>query len=112
MKQRTKYQVKCRFKKGDEVIVMTGKSKGETGKIDHIDFKNGRVYVANTNIYKRHTRPSMANQEGGILDKQVPMDISNIMLVDPKKKTPTRIGYKIEGDRKVRFAKKSGAILS
>jgi large subunit ribosomal protein L24 len=109
---KTKYEKKCRLKKGDEVIVLAGKCRGDTGKIDRIDRKKDRIYIAGVNIYKRHTRPSMSNQTGGIIDKVMPLHVSNVALLDPKKKKPTRVGYKIEGDKKVRFAKLSGTVLS
>ncbi len=110
-KQPSKYQVRCRLKKGDEVVVTAGKSKGETGKIDSVDRKHGKVFVAGVNLAKRHTRPNMQDQVGGIVDKVMGLDFSNVMLLDPKKKVATRIGFKIEDGKKVRFAKKSGAIL-
>ena len=111
MKSKSKYEIKCRLKKGDEVMVMVGKAKGETGKIDHIDYKHGRLFVSGLNIYKRHTRPDGANQEGGIVDKVMPMNWSNVQLMDPKEKKPTRVGYREENGRKVRFAKASGTVL-
>jgi len=111
MKQPTKYQVACRLKKGDEVMIITGKSAGQTGKIERIDRKKLRVYVSGQNIAKRHTRPSMSDQVGGIIDKVMPIAISNVMIVDPKTQEPTRIGYKVEDNKKVRFAKKSGTLL-
>lgn len=100
-----------RLRKGDEVIVTVGKCVGQTGKIDRIDSKTGRVYVGNLNLSKRHTRPNMSNQQGGIIEKAMPLDISNVMLLDPKTKKPTRIGYKTESGKKVRYAKASGSIL-
>ncbi|MGE0174855.1 MAG: 50S ribosomal protein L24 [Oligoflexales bacterium] len=112
MEQKTKYQTKFKVRKGDEVQILTGKSKGETGKIDKVDFKKNRVYVSGLNIYKRHTRPGGATQEGGIIDKVMPVHVSNVAIVDPKTKKPTRVGYKIENGKKVRFAKGSGTILS
>ena len=112
MKEKTKYQVKCRLKSGDEVVVLAGKSKGESGKINRIDRKKDRVYVEGVNAAKRHTKPSMANPQGGIVDKVMSLHISNVALVDPKTSKPTRIGYKMQDGKKVRFAKKSGTILS
>lgn len=111
MAQKTKYQEKIRLKKGDEVVVLTGKSRGETGKIDKVDAKKMKVYVENVNISKRHTRPGSTNEEGGILDKVMPLHVSNVALVDPKSKKPTRIGYKFEEGKKKRFAKASGSLL-
>ncbi len=112
MSDLTKYQVKCKLLKNDEVVVLTGKSKGETGKITQVDRKAGKIYVSGVNIFKRHTRPGTTSEEGGILDKVMPLDISNVALVDPKTKKATRIGYKLQDGKKVRFAKASGTVLS
>lgn len=111
MAQKTKYQEKIRLKKGDEVVVLTGKSRGESGKIDRIDAKKMKVFVENVNISKRHTRPGSTNEEGGILDKVMPLHISNVALVDPQSKKPTKVGYKVEDGKKKRFARASGALL-
>jgi large subunit ribosomal protein L24 len=107
-----KCEVKSRLKKGDEVKVIAGKDKGKTGKILTVVRKYDRVVVDGVNIAKRHTKPSPQNQDGGIVEKTVGIHISNVMLIDPKSKKPTRIGYKIEDGKKIRFAKKSGAILA
>ena len=109
---KTKYSEKFRLKKGYEVVILTGKSKGGTGKIDQIDFKKNAVFVSGLNLFKKHKRADAAGGEGGIVDKAMPVHISNVSLVDPKSKKATRIGYKTEGDKKVRFAKASGAVLS
>lgn len=106
-----KYSVKCKLHKGDEVIVLTGRSRGEVAKIDEVDRKNNRVYLAGKNLGKRHSKPNMNNQEGGIIDVAMPLHISNVALVDPKTKKPTRVGYKIDGGKKVRYAKGSGTII-
>ena len=111
MAENSKYQVKCKLLKGDEVVVLTGKSKGETGKIDKVDRKSGKVYVGGVNLFKRHTRPNSAEEEGGIFDKAMPLDLSNVALVDPKTKKATRVGYKLQDGKKVRFAKGSGTVL-
>jgi len=112
MKEPSKYQVKCRLKKGDEVIVLSGKCRGETGTIERVVRKKDRVYISGINLFKRHTKPSMSNQTGGIIDKVMGLHVSSVTLLDPKKKKPSRIGYKIEDGKKVRFAKASGTILS
>lgn len=111
MRQKLKSEAKCRLKKGDEVIVTTGKSRGETGKIDRVDYKAGRVYVTGVNVYKKHSRPTSEYDPGGIIDKVMPMDWSNVQLLDPKKNKPTRIGYRVEDGKKFRFAKASGTVL-
>lgn len=112
MKEQTKYQVKCRLKKGDEVVVLTGKDKGESGKISRVDRKVGRVYVEGVNLVKRNTKPSQFNPEGGIVEKVMSIHLSNVALLDPKTKKPTRVGYKLVEGKKVRFAKKSGEVLA
>lgn len=112
MQEKTKYQTKFKLKKGDEVIVTVGKDKGETGTIESVDLKKGRVFVGGVNVAKRHTRPGAGTEEGGIIDKTMSLAVSNVALVDPKKKTATKVGYKVEGGKKVRFAKLSGTILN
>ncbi|MFW7377694.1 MAG: 50S ribosomal protein L24 [Oligoflexus sp.] len=112
MAEKTKYQEKIRLKKGDEVVVLTGKSRGETGKIDRVDAKKLRIYVSGVNIAKRHTRPGTTSEQGGIIDKVMPVHVSNVALVDPKTKKATRVGYKLQDGKKVRYAKASGTVLS
>lgn len=112
MNNLSKHEVKCRLKKGDEVVVLSGRCAGDKGKIDRIDRKHDKVYVSGVNLVKRHTKPSVADQEGGIVDVAAPLHVSKVALVDPKTKKATRIGYKIEDGKKVRFAKASGTILA
>jgi large subunit ribosomal protein L24 len=107
----SKYKVKCRIKKGDEVKVIAGKSCDQTGTVERVDKKKARIYVTGVNIGKRHTKPTSSQSYGGIFDKVLPLDISNVMLVEPKKKETSRIGYKVEEGRKIRYAKKTGALL-
>lgn len=103
-----KHEFKSKLRKGDEVIVLTGKSKGETAKIESIDKKTGRVILAGKNLGKRHQKPDLNNTEGGIIDVPMPLHISNVALFDAKAKKGTRVGYKTTGDKKTRIAKKSG----
>lgn len=110
--QQTKYQAKFRLKKGDEVLVLTGADKGKKGKIDKVDFKRNAVFVAGLNIQKKHTRPGANGEPGGILDKVASIHISNVSLVDPKSGKATKVGLKVDGGKKVRFAKASGLTLS
>lgn len=112
MKALVKQKVKSRLKKGDTVIITVGKSKGETGQLEKINQKSGRAYVSNTNVYKKHQKPGQGSEEGGIIEKAMPVDVSNIAYLDPKTKKATKIGYKTEDGKKVRFAKASGTILS
>jgi len=110
--QPTKYQVKMKLKKGDEVVVISGKNRGETGAIQKIDKKYDRVFVTGINIAKRHTKATSSNQESGIVDKVMSIHISNVMLVDPKTKKPTRVGIKVGTDgKRTRVAKKSGTTI-
>ena len=98
-----------KIKKGDTVVVIAGKDKGHDGKVVSVDKKNHKVVVAGVNEVSKSTKPSAANQNGGIVKKEAPIDISNVMLlVDGK---PTRVGFKTEGDKKVRFAKSTGKTI-
>ena len=98
-----------KIKKGDTVKVIAGKDNGKEGKVVSVDPKNGKVVVEGVNIIKKHTKPSMANQNGGIVTMEAPIDASNVMYVHKGK--PTRIGFKIENDKKVRFAKTTGDVI-
>ena len=98
-----------KVKKGDTVRVIAGKDKGKEGKVLSVDAKNGRVVVEGVNMITKSMKPSMANQQGGIVSKEAPLAISNVMvMVDGQ---PTRIGYKIDGNKKVRVAKKTGKTI-
>ena len=98
-----------KIKKGDTVKVIAGKDNGKEGKVVSVDPKNGKVVIVGVNVVKKHTKPSMANQNGGIITKEAPIDASNVMYVH-KGKT-TRIGFKMENDKKVRFAKSTGDVI-
>jgi large subunit ribosomal protein L24 len=97
-----------KIKKGDEVIVISGKYKGVKGKILEARPSESRVVVAGVNRTKRHIKPTQ-EKPGHIQDIEGAIHVSNVALIDPKSKKPTRVGYKIEGDKKTRIAKKSGA---
>ncbi len=99
----------CKIKKGDSVKVITGKDKGKEGKVISVDAKNAKVTVEGVNMVTKHTKPSAANPNGGIIQKEAAIDISNGMYVH-KGKT-TRIGFKVENDKKVRFAKSTGDVI-
>lgn len=102
---------KLKVRKGDKVIVRTGKDKGKTGEILQIFPKRCRAIVQGVNIAKRHTKPSQGGA-GGIVEKEGTIHISNIAHIDPKSDKPTRIGYKVlKNGHKVRYAKKSGEVL-
>ncbi len=98
-----------KIKKGDTVRVIAGKDNGKEGKVVSVDRKNGRVLVEGVNMITKHTKPSAANQNGGIIQKEAPIDISNVMYVHEGK--PTRIGFRMENDKKVRFAKTTGKTI-
>ena len=99
------------LKKGDKVIVIAGRDKGKTGEIQKVIPELNRVVVEGVNIRKKHQKPTQANPEGSIGEVYAPIDASNVMLVDPKTKKPTRIGHKVVKGKKVRYAKKSGTVL-
>ena len=99
----------AKIKKGDTVKVIAGKDVGAEGKVLTVDQKNGKVVVEGVNIVKKHTKPSMANQNGGIVETEAPIDASNVMYVHKGK--PTRVGFKIDGDKKVRVAKSTGEVI-
>ena len=106
------HQTKYRIKKNDVVQVIAGKDKGKTGKVMRLVPKKDRAIVEKVNMVKRHMKPSQQVRQGGILEKEAPIAISNLMLVCSKCTDPTRVGYKIlDDDRKVRFCKKCGEIL-
>ena len=100
-----------KIRKGDEVIVISGRDRGKKGNVLRVIPTEDRVLVQGVNMVKRHTRQSM-RQQGGIVEKETPIHISNISLVDPKSGKATRVGYKFLDDgRKVRFAKASGEVM-
>ena len=98
-----------KIKTGDTVKVIAGKDKDKQGKVLSIDVKNGRVLVEGVNMVKKHEKPSGRNQQGGIVTREAPIDLSNVMYLH--KGQTTRIGYKMDGDKKVRIAKSTGDVL-
>jgi len=103
--------VKLKIRKGDSVVVLSGKDKGKRGDVLKVIPKENRAVVQGVNMVKRHTKQT-AQQEGGIIAKALSIDISNLAVEDPKDGTPTRVGYKFLKDgRKVRFAKRSGEVI-
>jgi large subunit ribosomal protein L24 len=102
---------KFKIKKGDRVVVITGRDRGKQGEVLRVVRQDDRLIVQGVNVVKRHTRPS-ARQPGGIVEKEAAIHISNVAHVDPASNRPTRVGYRIQDDgRKVRFAKRSGDVL-
>ncbi len=98
-----------KIKKGDTVKVITGKDNGKEGKVVSVDRKSDRVLVEGINMVTKHAKPSAANQNGGIIQKEAPIDISNVMYVHEGK--ATRVGFKMENGKKVRFAKSTGKVI-
>ncbi|CAM4048040.1 50S ribosomal protein L24 [Catellicoccus marimammalium] len=98
-------------KKGDKVKVITGKDKGKEGVVKTALPKQNKVIVEGINIVKKHSKPSAAAPQGGIVETEAPLHVSNVMLIDPSTGEATRVGYKVENGKKVRYAKKSGEIL-
>ena len=97
------------LKKGDNVIVIAGRDKGKTGTIQKVIPAQNRVVVENVNVRKKTQKPTNNNPDGGIVEVYAPIDASNVMIIDPKTKKPSRIGYKFVDGKKVRIAKKSGS---
>ncbi|MFB9757918.1 MULTISPECIES: 50S ribosomal protein L24 [Bacillaceae] len=98
-------------KKGDKVQVITGKDKGKQGVILAAFPKENRVIVEGVNVVKKHSKPSQLNPQGGIITKEAPVHVSNVLPLDPKTGEPTRVGYQVVDGKKVRVAKKSGQLL-
>ncbi len=101
---------KFKLKKGDEVIVIAGKDKGKTGKIIRMMPKKEKVIVSEINKYKKNQKPDN-NQPGGIIEKEMPLHISNVSYYDAEKKKGVRVGFKIDKDKKVRFNKNNNKVI-
>ena len=98
-----------KIKKGDMVKVIAGKDKDKEGKVVAVNKKDNTLLVEGVNMITKHTKPSMANQQGGIVHQEAPINASNVMLLHEG--TATRVGFKMEGDKKVRFAKATGKVI-
>ncbi len=98
-----------KIKKGDTVKVIAGKDKDKEGKVIAVNQKDGKVLVEGVNMLTKHTKPSVANQNGGIIHQEGPIDASNVMYVHKGK--ATRVGFKMDGDKKVRVAKSTGEVI-
>ena len=103
--------IKLKIKSGDIVRVIAGDHKGSEGKVLKVDREKNKAIVEGVNMVSKHTKPSAKSPQGGIVKKEAPIHISNLALIDPKSKTATKVGMKIEGDKKVRFSKKSNQVL-
>jgi len=105
----TKMKHKIKLKKGDTVMVISGNYKGKSGRVLSVDAESERLLVEGVNMVKKHTKPNAKNNKGGIVKKESSLNISNLMLVDPKLNKPTRVGRKLnEKGKLVRYSKKSG----
>ncbi len=98
-----------KIKKGDMVKVIAGRDKDKEGKVISVNRKTNKLLVEGINMVTKHAKPSMANQQGGIIHQEGPIDASNVMYLHKGK--PTRVGFKMDGDKKVRFAKSTGDII-
>jgi large subunit ribosomal protein L24 len=103
-------KIKLKIKKGDKVVVIAGRDKGKSGEVLSTVPTENRAVVAGINLVKRHTK-AQGTQEGGIITKSLSIHVSNLALRDPKDGKPTRVGYKMVGEKKVRFAKRSGETI-
>ena len=102
----------ARIKKGDQVLVITGADKGRRGEVLQVIPKDERALVRGVRVVKRHTKPAGMGQPGGIIEKEGPIHLSNLKLIDPKSSEPTKVGFRIlEGGRKVRVAKATGEVI-
>ncbi len=102
---------KLKIKSGDVVRVIAGDHKGTEGKVLKVDREKNKAIVEGANMVSKHTKPSAKNPQGGIVKKEAPIHISNLSLIDPKSKETTKTGTRVEGDKKVRFSKKSNQVL-
>ncbi|MBL8805275.1 MAG: 50S ribosomal protein L24 [Rhodospirillales bacterium] len=101
---------KLKVRKDDEVVIITGRDKGKSGKVLRVIPDELRVVVQGVNVVKRHTRAGQG-QQGGIVEKEAPIHVSNVAHVDPKDRKPTKVGFKTVDGRKLRFARKSGEMI-
>ena len=101
---------KLKVRKDDEVVVITGRDKGKSGKVIRVIPDELRVVVQGVNMVTRHTRPAQGRQ-GGIVEKEAPIHVSNVAHLDPKDRSPTKVGFKTVDGRKLRFARKSGEMI-
>jgi large subunit ribosomal protein L24 len=101
----------AKIRKGDRVVMLTGKDKGRTGQVEKVMPKDDRVIVGGLNLVSRHTKPSQGDPQGGIKTKSASVHVSNVAIADSNGK-PTRVGFRIDGDKKVRVAKTTGEVIN
>lgn len=106
-----RFKPKFHVKKNDMVQVIAGDDKGKKGRVIEVDYTNGRVMIEGVNIVSKHTRPNQQYPNGGIIKKEAPIHISNVLVVDPKSGKGARVGRKTENGKAVRYSKKSGEII-
>lgn len=104
-------QVKAKIKTGDTVVVLAGRDKGKSGEVKKMLLSDGKAIVGGINMVQRHRKPTM-QQPGGIDNKEAPIHISNLAIADPKSGKPTKVGYRVEDGKKVRYAKASGDVIN
>jgi large subunit ribosomal protein L24 len=102
---------KLHVKTGDTVYVISGKDKGQTGKVLKVFTKKGKILVEGINKVTKHLKPNQMNPQGGVVDREAPIFSSKVMLFDEKAGKPTRVGYRMENGKKVRYSKKTGEVL-
>jgi large subunit ribosomal protein L24 len=100
-----------KIKKGDQVVVLSGKDKGRTGEVTKAMPKEGKVIVSGINVHARHRKPSQTNPQGGIERKEAPLNVSKVAIADPKTGAPTRVRFEVRDGKKVRVAAKSGELI-
>ncbi len=101
-----------RIKTDDQVLITAGKDKGKSGKVVRTDPKRRKVFVENLNIVKRHQRPRTMNEQGGIIEKEGPIDVSNVVLLDPTDNKPTKVGVRVADDgERVRYSKRTDKVI-
>ena len=100
-----------KIRKGDKVVVLAGKDKGRTGEVLSVQPKDDTAIVRGVNQIRRHQKQTQ-NQEGGIITKEAPIHLSNLAIADPKDGKPTRVGFRVDGDKKVRVAKTTGEVIN
>lgn len=107
----SRFKAKAHIKKNDTVVVISGEDRGKKGRVLEVFPEKQRALVEGVRIISRHTKPNAKSPDGGILKKEAPIHISNLMVADPKSGKPSRVGKKVQGNKTVRFAKKSGEVI-
>ena len=102
----------AKIRKGDKVVVLSGRDKGKTGEVTMSRPKDGKVVVSGVNVATRHKKPDQLNPQGGLERKEAPMHVSKVAIADPKTGKPTRVRFETRGDKKVRVAAKSGELIN